>query len=72
MSKLKSNHFFLFSKAKETIFNVSEACEKEQKPGLRSFLDQRLEVAGAIRNTVDCVQKEKKDTGMLLFQKNDC
>ena len=32
MSKQKSNHF-LSSKAKEIIFNISDAFEKEQTPG---------------------------------------
>ena len=68
MSKQKSNHF-LSSKAKEIIFNVSEAFEKEQKTGAISFLDRTAEVAGVSRSTVDSVRKEKRDAGMLSSPK---
>ena len=50
MTKEKSNHFL---SSKEIIFNVSEAFEKEQKTGARSFLDRTAEVAGVSRSTVD-------------------
>ena len=68
MSKQKSNHF-LSSKAKEIIFNVSDAFEKEQTPGSGSFLDRTAKVTGVSRSTVDRVRREKKETGILLSPK---
>ena len=65
MSKQKSNHF-LSSQAKETIFNVSDAFEKEQTPGSGSFLDRTAKVTGVSRSIVDRVRREKKETGILL------
>ena len=67
MSKQKSNHF-LSSKAKEIIFNVSDAFEKEQTPGSGSFLDRTVKVTGVSRNTVDQVRQEK-ETDILLSPK---
>ena len=68
MSKQKSHHF-LSSKAKEIIFNVSDAFEKEQTPGSESFLDRAAKVTGVSRSTVDRVRREKKETGILLSPK---
>ena len=60
---------FLSSKAKEIIYNVSEAFEKEQTTGSISFLDRTAEVSGVSRRTVDRIRKEKRDTGTLSSPK---